>query len=505
MPLFCEMMEYCCRTIPHVHAANDFSVREVVCCLMELERSHAVDAACTARWRGYLAAIDPLTCYDKYATDPAQDVRNWALFTGVSEYFRQLLGLCDSREFIDLQIVSQLKFFDENDMYMDHKGTQVHQPIMYDIVPRGLLCLLMHFGYCGQYAERIDGILRRANLRTLDMQSVTGEMAFGGRSNQFVHNEAWLALLFEYEANRYAKDGDAVMAARFKAAVAQAVGAVGEWLNRTPILHIKNRFPTESRYGCEKYAYFDKYMITAASFLYAAYLVCDDSIGADGAPVQESVAWQTSPHFHKVFLREGDYFAEYDTDADPAYDASGLGRIHRRGAPSALCLSVPCPAQPSYRIDREDAIPLSLCAALVDSNGACMSACESGVTHTVEQLWREDGAAAVRLLCRFADGRTARATYTVCAEGVCMQVTADGTARAAHMLPAFCFDGEHAPVIEAEAQTLCVTYGGWVCRYTTDGIIRDTGRIGCNRNGHYRAFVAEGGDSVTVRVCMERV
>ena len=40
-------------------------------------------------------------------------------------------------------------------------------------------------------------------------------------------------------------------------------------------------------------------------------------------------------------LKFGEYFAEYDTNADFHYDANGLGRIHRLGAPSAICLSVP--------------------------------------------------------------------------------------------------------------------------------------------------------------------
>lgn len=503
LPLFCEMMEYCCRTIPRVKAANDFSVREVVCCIMELERSGAVESARIARWKGYLATIDPLTCYDQYATDPAQDVRNWALFTGVSEYFRQLLGVCDSQAFIDLQIASQLKFFDENGMYMDHKGTEVHHPIQYDLVPRGLLCLLMHFGYRGPHAARIDDILRRAGLRTLDMQSVTGEMAFGGRSNQFLHNEAWLALVLEYEANRYARQGDAAQAARCKAAVARAIEVIETWLAQQPIPHIKNRFPTESRYGCEKYAYFDKYMITTASFLYAAYLVCDDGISAEGAPAQEPVAWQTSRHFHKVFLRYGAYAAEYDTNGDPEYDAGGLGRIHRRGAPSAICLSLPCPARPHYSVGGESPMAMSLCAG-VNVSGELHLACDEGAEHTLTRCETDSAGAHAALVCRLPDGGAVRTAIDLDGCGVRITARADAGARVVHTLPALCFDGACAPRIAADAHTLTVTYGGWVCRYTTDGTVRDTGRVAYNRNGHYRVFVAEGDGEITVCVRIER-
>jgi len=499
LPLFCEMMEYCCKTIPCVKAANDFSVREVVCCLVELERSHVVEDAVIDRWKGYLATIDPATCYDKFATDPAQDIRNWALFTGVSEYFRQMIGLCNNAEFIDLQIASQLKFIDENGMYMDHKGTEVYQPIMYDIVPRGLFCLLLHFGYRGQYYAQIDDILRRAGLRTLEMQSVTGEMAFGGRSNQFLHNEAWLALLFEFEANRYAREGNMAMAARFKAAVAHAVSVTEEWLAKKPILHIKNRFPTESRYGCEKYAYFDKYMITAASFLYAAYLVCDDSISADGAPAQEPVAWQTSRHFHKVFLRYGEYAAEYDTNGDPEYDASGLGRIHRRGAPSAICLSVPCPVKPHYSVGGATSISMSLCAGK-EINGELQFACDLGVKHEVMRCLTDEMGAHADIICRFLEGGELRTGYTVNNGGVCITVQGEADEHVAYTLPALCFDGEVSPEITAGEHTLEIAYGGWICRYTTDGTVRDTGMTAYNRNGHYRVFTAEGRGTFAVKV-----
>ena len=57
-----------------------------------------------------------------------------------------------------------------------------------------------------------------------------------------------------------------------------------EWLSKTPIRHIKNRFPTETKYGCERYAYFDKYMTTVASNLWAAYTICDDSGALEASP-----------------------------------------------------------------------------------------------------------------------------------------------------------------------------------------------------------------------------
>ena len=39
LPLFCDMMEFCCQTIPTVKAANDFSVKEIIFCI-QIGRAH---------------------------------------------------------------------------------------------------------------------------------------------------------------------------------------------------------------------------------------------------------------------------------------------------------------------------------------------------------------------------------------------------------------------------------------------------------------------------------
>ena len=318
LPIFLEMMDFCCRTIPTVKAANDFSVREIVCCLSEVETAGVVEPKRIEQWKSDLRSIDPETCYNRLAKTPTDYYRNWVLFTAVSEYFRQEAGLCDSTELIELQLLQQLQWFDENGMYRDNtKEDMRYQPMVYDLVPRGLLCLLLNRGYRGAHYGRIDALLKKAGLLSLDMQSPTGELAFGGRSNQFLHNEPWLSVIFEFEAKRYAKEGDLALAARFKAASARAIAVTEEWLSKEPIRHVKNRYPTETGYGCEDYAYFDKYMITVASFLYAAHLICDDSIPTgDLHDVSPCVA-QTSHHFHKLFLKCGGYGAELDLNADP--------------------------------------------------------------------------------------------------------------------------------------------------------------------------------------------
>ena len=498
LPIFLEMMEFCCKTIPVVKAANDFSVREIVSCLIETEKSGVISKADSERWRGYLASIKPTECYSKFATTTKDQVRNWALFTAVSEFFRQNAGLCDSSEFIELQLKQQLQWFDEKGMYRDSLyDEERYQPIMYDLVPRGLFALLLASGYRGESYSAIDEMLKRSGLLTLDMQSPNGEMAFGGRSNQFLHNEAWMIAVLEYEASRYAREGNATLAARFKAASARALAVTEEWLKRKPIRHVKNRFPTETEYGCEYYAYFDKYMITVASNLWAAYQICDETIPYEPCADHEPCVAETSHYFHKLFAKAGGYGLEFDLDADPLYDASGLGRIHREGAPSGICLSSPCPLTPKYKIDIEERYALSACSA-TKRNGVWELGAEPDCVYKVCGRGTTESEASAELCCRFKNGSETRESYIVNADGVSVRVCGDGEIGFA--LPALCFDGERHTDISVSEHSLSIAYDGWICRYSTDGEITDLGRIAANRNGHYKAFLAVGKQEIHVSV-----
>ncbi len=489
-PLFIEMMDFCCESIPKVKAANDFSVREIIFCMMELE-SLGMFASDIERWKKELSAIEPHNCYDKYALKPDDVVNNWALFSALSEFARQRLIGCDSDEFIDLQLENQLGRLDENGMYMDNLHHDAHQPIIYDLVPRYLFCLLLHFGYRGRHYERIDSVLKDTALMSLEMQSVTGEVAFGGRSNQFVHNEALLATIFEFEANRYAKERNLSLAGKFKSAIARAIDVTDYWLSKDPIRHIKNRFPTESKYGCEKYAYFDKYMITTASHIFSAYMICDDGISASALDDAAS-AFATSEHFHKLFLHAGEYFLEFDTNADPQYDSSGLGRIHKKGAPSAICMSLPCTDAPKYKVDSDIKYRASLCPGIL-KGGKEFFACESDKPVDVISYGYSKGFAGAVL--RYGD---LSADYRVDSEGVKIKLIGDGPML--HLLPAFAFDGEKETNITLDNNTLEVCYEGWVCRYTADGKVKETNKIARNRNGYYKLYYASAKDVLELKI-----
>ncbi len=487
IPLFIEMMDFCCEQIPKVKAANDFSVREIVFCIFELQKNGMFTDEID-RWKKDLSKIVATECYDKFASAPDQVIGNWALFTAVSEYARSLLIGVDNEDFVELQIENQLHRLDENGMYMDNISHDAHQPIVYDLVPRYLFTLLLHFGYRGKYFEQIDKILRETALMTLRMQSLTGEIAFGGRSNQFVHNEALLAIIFEFEANRYAHKGDRQTAGCFKAATARAIEVTEYWLSKEPIRHIKNRFPTETRYGCEKYAYFDKYMITAASHLFSAYLICDDSIPAGDFDDSDS-CFMASKHFHKLFMRSGGYFLEFDTNADPHYDSSGLGRVHRCGAPSSICISLPCTDTPKYKVGTEDKFRASLCPGVM-TDGKEVFACDSDEAIEIVSYSSD------KARLKYPMGTTA--DYVIADGSVKVKVKGEG--EILHMLPAFSFDGENETRIDLRGNSLEIAYEEWKCRYTASGTIRDLDKTARNRNGYYKLFCAEGIDELEIKI-----
>lgn len=494
-PLFCEMMEFCCKTIPTVKAANDFSIREIIFCLIELEKTKAVDDETMARWKKYLTDIDPHKCYNVFATNTTDDVFNWALFTGVSEYMRQFIGLNKTEDFVDIQIATQLAHLDENLMYKDdHKNP----PMVYDLVSRSLFSMLLHFGYHGKYFEKIDECLRKTGLLTLQMQSVSGEIGFGGRSNQFILNEGLLAIIGEFEANRYKKENNQEMAAKFKSAVDWAINFMEKWLNKEPIYHIKNRFHTDTRFGCEEYGYFDKYMITTAFWLYAAYVMCDETIPcaeADYSPV----IFKTSDDFHKLFMKCGGYALEFELSASTHYDSDGLGRVHKAGAPSTICLSVPCVSSehPHYFINAENSDPYSLCPCIF-RDGEPVFAIDGNAKYTVTSTSQDDENAYAVIACEFEGGETVTTSYKLNSKGV--EVTVNGNGKIGFALPTFEFDGENHTEITQSGNSLSIAYEGWVCKYTTDGEITNLNKTARNRNGYYSEFYTKGDKTLNVKI-----
>ena len=510
LPLFTDLMDLCCEQIPKVHAANDFSVREVVTCLLEVERAGIVPKERLDSWRAYIASIDPWKCYDCVAKHPEQLIGNWSLFNAASEHARVYGGFADGNaveEYMSIQIATQLRLIDECGMYKDPHNVQpaykgYTPPMLYDYVSRSLFAFLVHFGYSGKLRDKIVSALESSADLTLKMQSATGEIPYGGRSAQFIHNECTEAALLEFYASHYAKKGDIARAEQFKRAARLSADSIFYWLENAPMKHNKNLYSIESMVGCEGYAYFDKYMITAASMAYLAYLFADDSVNeAETCPATEGgYVARTGEKFHKVFLNKDGYFIEIDTKADKHYEGSGIGRVQKLGAPPQICLSLGFSAHPSYTVDGEKACNLSLCSSCVVDGKRYIGA---DGEYTVDRLEAASDECIYEMTCTVED-ITMRERLTVKDGGVKLESSSDAD-KVGIEIPAFAFDGIEKTHVNMTDRELTVEYKGYVCRYTTTGRFVDLGEEICNRNGKYRRFRAEGESSVGVTIIIEKI
>lgn len=483
-PTLIEILNLCCEEIPRKKAANDFSVREVCCCLMLLEERGIVNKELINKWKEQLATIDPWTCYNIVDDHSGKFIGNWAMFGAVSDFVRGSYCGIDTSDFVDWQIPSQLANLDCNDMYMDHPPFGNHT--VYDLVPRYLMAFLLRAGYKGKYAARIEQVLDHTADITLKMQSVTGELAFGGRSNQFLHNEPMICSYCEMEAARFAEKGDLIKAGQFKAAALLAAKATLKYLLLNPISHIKNRYDVSSQIGCEGYGYFNKYMITVASYLYPALLFGDPRIAPTVAPAEQGgYALQTSNRFHKVFLNCGGYFLEFDTNADPNYDANGLGRVHKRGCPSAICLSVPFSRKPNYVLENKNPSSMSICC-YAEIDGKKLLGAERYADHTLVSTQSSERKASAVFEVKFAGDISLMQTYTVLQCGV--SVSLSGYEKVGFMLPVFDFDGANETNIAVTKNCISVTYQNAVCKYRFEGDVDPDFKYYYNRNGRYKVY-----------------
>ena len=176
---FVHMMDLCCEQIPYAvekaqkAVGNEFSVKEIVLCLIALEEQKTYPPAKLAYWRRLLGEICPLSCYTVIAQNTTDRIGNWTAYGAASEQLRVYAGIGQENEFIDRQIGSQLLSFDENGMYRDP-----NEPMVYDITTRLQLSTAVYFGYRGKYYEQLDAALKKGGECSLLMQSVTGEIPY---------------------------------------------------------------------------------------------------------------------------------------------------------------------------------------------------------------------------------------------------------------------------------------------------------------------------------------
>ncbi len=502
--LWYQMMDACALSFykERPYTVLDFAVKEFMFAYRAM--SNQVPAEKLNYWKEYLSKIDPFVSY--YCSVDNSDCAvygNWGIYNMAGEYLRELEGMTDTSLYFDKNMPIQLEMFDFNGMYSDP-----HNPMLYDVASRSNLLLIMGNNYQGKYAKEIDAHLKKAGLYSLFMQSASFEFPYGGRSNQYVFNETYVASIYEYEAKRYISEGNLVLAGMFKRAAHLSVLSIKRWLQANPYpRHIKNFFEKESLYGTESYGYYRKYMMSIGSFMYIACQFCDDEIKEYPCPAEiGGYLLQTSSDFHKVFANCQGYSIQIDTKADFVYDSTGLGRFHKQGFPTELGFSTPLSATHRYETSKDLLDKnISLCVGSLKS-----FLCDFSETLTYVVYNKQSNANKVSFSIKyfdlaFTDFTSIEEHYKITKDGVTIntRLVNPKTDSIYFMLPALMNNGKDTTSIDTQTSKLTVTMNNQSFIASTDGKIINDNNLYGNRNGHYKLFYAmKKGNQITINLQM---
>lgn len=342
-------MDYCCemmagRIAPYASFHGpEFYTKELMYAYFALDGK--VSAERHRRWGELLGAFD---VWERYPSWHNVSDGNFPIYGVCGEQLKVFAGLADTTEALEAVLDNQFKLLTPWGMYRDP-----HDPLTYDLTDRQQLGMLPHFGYRGRHAAWIDEATRRGALTQLLYMSVTGQMPYGGRSNQYHIMEAMAACICELEARRY-RDSRPEYAGALKRAAHLAVASIAPWIAAPEQIYvIKNRFDASLAHGDAGYdgSPYAAYLLLIASILGTAHQLADESIPEGPAPVDRGgYAFQLWPAFHKTFATCGSYHLEIDNSGQPTHDATGLGRLHRRGVRPETALSMSIPATPAVHM-----------------------------------------------------------------------------------------------------------------------------------------------------------
>lgn len=504
-----RMMDACCKSanMTQGDARVDFSVKEILLAYKAMGAS--VEKEKLEYWHSELQKINPLKNYvfACRTKSDADNMHNINVYNLVGEFLRETEGMTDATEYLNQHWPIQLARFDENGMYKDPG-----HPVLYDLTTRCQIQIMLGHGYNGEYLEPLDEKLKEAGLWTLFMQSSAGEFPYGGRSNQYLFNEALIAANCEYEAARYKKLGDEKLAGMFKRSARLAVKSILRWLEETDIpRHIKNFYPVETCYGTEDYGYYSKYMITLGSFIYIAYLFADDTIKECPCPAEVGgYVFDTSKAFHKVFANCQGHSIEIDTRGDKHYDSTGLGRYHYSGIHTELALSMPFAAEPGYVLPEGVQIEdLAIGAGWDAGNGAIqfLSSISNSLRYRLTVL--EEKPDIVKFTVEYSGSAFKGCngiieTYTLDESGVHIECEFVQPTHSAmyFRIPVFLTNGRDSSVIQCSGNRIYVKLGSSVYAVASEnGIsLMDQCRL-ANRNGEYGiAYIKSAGGRISVKL-----
>ena len=477
VPLWQDLMNQACAALPACRgdAKLDFSVKELTLAYQLMKEYDT-----NGDWAKSLSSVQIIDYV--YQTG---DRHNINLYNVAGEVLRTRQGLCDSREYISKCLDLQLAKLDENGMYPDNFPGE-HNPVLYDLAARVQL----------QWAEawgdyEFGDSLRRGGIWSLMTQSPTGQIPYGGRSNQYLFNETLFASMMEYEAGKQAEAGNFALAGRMRRSARLAAESVQTFLERHS--HNRNLFSDPSA-GCEEYGYFKKYMISAAAFLIGAVLFAREEIPEMICPCQAGgYVLSSGARFHQVFACCCGYGIQLDANGDPEYDATGLGRVHRAGAPAALGLSLPFAAQPHYTLPA-GLSPLSAAIGIGwdDGEGGIQYLSDlTGLKHALAV--EEEGDEKVKFTVTYTGNSLKNCegvmeTYTVDQGGLHYSAKLlESEAPAVYArVPLLVTDGARESKLRQRAGQCNVWLEDWRWRVTTNASLTGEEREVSNRNGVYR-------------------
>ena len=481
-------------------AYNDMTLEELCICFL-LMKEHV-----KPQWLDVLRKVDP---WVHYSFMTKEQMNNMVVYGAVGLYLREKLTGVSCAAHFDMVMPWILERIDENGMFDDHDHA-----LLYDLTTRVRLEQLLWFGYDGPWAKTIADILSRSGEMTLLMQSAAFQIPYGGRSNQFLHNEALLTSLFEYEACRWKKRGNRKKAGEYKRAAHLSFLTLKRYLELPGgAKHIRNLFPQDSLYGIDDYGTFPRYMNALATFIACGYLACDDTIPEKPCPAElGGYVVATTERFGKIFANAAGQSVEYAILADPGHEAPGLGRYHAAGVPAELGLSLPFTETPVYLLSRgripfrilgpkhvmgefsaylTDIVPSQMLAfspSYRDTQGNRQLLCQKETPSGYEILEKHQNRVSFRV--RWP---SAWETVTLDSQGLHLfcSLTQPDTAAAFWAIPLLTDNGGEQTNISVSEHRATVTLKEAVHTVTSDDNLCLTQQICGNRNGIYRVLYAD--------------
>ena len=288
--------------------------------------------ASRAAWEDQLRQIIPETTY-------RMDLRgmNWNIVSSSGELMRRKDGFVPPE-----YAPSQWKYLEDSIALHEKDLTPFglirdpNAPMAYDAFSRLWFDEMMADGdYTGALADKLRHVLSDGALSGLLLLSPTGEWPNGGRSALHNWAEAQTAFICEVHANEWQAAHRPDIAGAFKRAAHLSFQSLQRWQRPTGELWIiKNRAEPSQRLAYESYSSHTQYNLLPMAMLAMAYTRADDSIAERATPSEiGGYVFDVRDTFHKVVAAAGGYYLLIDTDADPAYNATGLQRVHRAGVP----------------------------------------------------------------------------------------------------------------------------------------------------------------------------